>query len=56
MRFQLQLSTYHVQANDLTVGLLQLAELGHEVPEAGLGDNSVGRENPHYEHIRSVSQ
>lgn len=40
------ISTYHVQGNDLAVGLLQLAELSHEVPETGLGDHSVGGEDP----------
>lgn len=41
------LSTYHVQADDLAVGLLQLAELSHEVPEPGLGNNGVGRKDAH---------
>lgn len=39
--------TYHVQADDLTVGLLDLAELHQEVPEAGLGDHSVRRKYAH---------
>lgn len=39
--------TYHIDADDLTVGLLDLAELGQEVPEPGLSDNSVGREDAH---------
>lgn len=39
--------TYHVQADDLTVGLLQLAELSKEVPEPGLSDNGVGRKDAH---------
>lgn len=41
------LSTYHVQADDLAVGLLQLTELGHEVPETRLGDHGVGRKDAH---------
>ena len=41
------IDTYHVQADDLAVGLLQLAELSKEVPEAGLGDNGVGRKDAH---------
>ena len=40
-------STYHVQADDLAVGLLQLAELSHEVPEPRLGDDGVGRKDAH---------
>lgn len=39
--------TYHVQGNDLAVGLLQLAELSKEVPEPRLGDNSVRRKDAH---------
>lgn len=41
------LDTYHVQGDDLTVGLLQLAELSQEVPEPRLSDNGVGRKNTH---------
>lgn len=37
----------HVEADDLTVGLLDLTELGQEVPEARLGHNGVGREDAH---------
>lgn len=39
--------THLVQADDLTVGLLDLAELGEEVPETGLGDNIVRRKDTH---------
>ena len=39
--------TYHVQANDLAVRLLDLSELHQEVPEAGLGDDLIGGEDPH---------
>lgn len=41
------LSTYGVQADNLAVGLLQLAERSHEVPEARLGHNGVGRKDAH---------
>lgn len=36
-----------VQADDLTVGLLDLLQLGQEVPEAGLGNDLIGCENSH---------
>ena len=39
--------TYHVEADDLTVGLLDLAELGQEVPEPRLSHDSVGRKDAH---------
>lgn len=39
--------TYDVEGNDLSVGLLDLAELHQEVPEAGLGNHSVWRKNAH---------
>ena len=39
--------TYHVEADDLTVGLLDLLELGEEVPEARLGNNCVGSKDAH---------
>lgn len=39
--------THLVQADDLTVGLLDLAQLGKEVPETGLGDNIVRRKDTH---------
>lgn len=40
-------NTYDVKGNDLSVGLLDLAELHQEVPEAGLGNHSVWRKNAH---------
>lgn len=43
----IEFDTYHVQADDLTVGLLDLTELGQEVPEPRLGHNSVGRKDAH---------
>lgn len=39
--------TYHVDADDLAVALLDLPELGQEVPEPRLGDDLVGREDAH---------
>ena len=39
--------THLVQADDLTVGLLDLAELGKEIPETGLGDDLVWRKDTH---------
>ncbi len=39
--------THLVQRDDLTVRLLDLAELAEEVPEPRLGDNIVGRKNTH---------
>lgn len=39
--------TYHVEADDLTVGLLDLLKLGEEVPEARLGNNCVGSKDAH---------
>lgn len=44
--------TYLVQADDLTVGLLDLAELGEEVPETALGNNGVGSEDTHAVELR----
>lgn len=38
---------YLVHGDDLAVCLLDLPQLREEVPEAGLGDNIVGRKNPH---------
>lgn len=40
-------ATYHIEADDLAVGLLDLPELGQEVPEPRLGHHSVGREDAH---------
>lgn len=39
--------SYLVQADDLAVGLLDLAQLGEEVPETALGDDIVGSEDAH---------
>ena len=39
--------TYLVQADDLTVGLLDLLQLHQEVPEARLGDDIIGGEDAH---------
>lgn len=41
-----------VERDDLAVGLLDLLELGQEVPEAGLGDNVVGSEDTHAVELR----
>ena len=40
-------STHLVQADDLTVGLLDLAELGKEVPESALGNDIVWSKDAH---------
>lgn len=45
--YGLSSKTYVVQADDLAVGLLDLLELGQEVPETGLGDNLIGSEDAH---------
>jgi hypothetical protein len=47
--------TYDVKGDNLTVGLLDLLQLAEVVPEAGLGDNVVGRKNPHAAERRSAS-
>ena len=39
--------TYHIEADDLTVGLLDLPELSQEVPEPRLGHDRVGRKDAH---------
>ena len=39
--------TYNVDADDLTVGLLDLSELHQEVPETRLCNNSVWGKNSH---------
>lgn len=39
--------TYHVDADDLTSGLLDLLQTAHEVPVTGLGDNIVGGKDAH---------
>ena len=38
--------------DDLTGHLLDLLQLGKEIPEAALGDNVVGRKNRHLEQRR----
>jgi len=43
---------YLVQGDDLSVRLLDLAQLGEEVPEPGLGDNIVGSEDAHPVQLR----
>lgn len=43
---------YLVQANDLTIGLLDLAQLGQEVPESTLGDHIVGCKDAHPVQLR----
>lgn len=45
-------AVYLVHGNDLAVGLLDLAELLQKVPEAGLGDNSVGSKDAHTVELR----
>jgi len=42
-----------VQADDLTVGLLDLAELGQEVPETALGNDIVGSKDAHAVELRA---
>lgn len=39
--------TYHVDADDLAVGLLDLAELHQEVPESRSSNHHIGSEHPH---------
>ena len=39
--------THLVQAYDLAVGLLDLAQLGEEVPESTLGNDIVGSKDAH---------
>ena len=39
--------TYHLDADDLTGGLLDLLETSQEVPVSGLGDRRVGSEDGH---------
>lgn len=45
--------TYHVDADDLTGGLLDLGKATQEVPETGLGDNLVRGEDAHAVERRS---
>lgn len=46
------IGTYHVETDDLSVGLLDLAELHQEVPESRLSDNIVGSEDAHAVQLR----
>ena len=40
-------ATYHVDADDLASGLLDLLETAQEVPEAGLSNDRIGSEDTH---------
>lgn len=40
-------STHQAAVDDLPRRLLHLPQLGHKVPEAGLGHHVVGGEDPH---------
>ena len=42
---------YLVDADDLAVNLLDLLQLAHEVPEAGLGNDLVGGKEAHAEKL-----
>jgi len=44
--------TYHIEGHNFTIGLLDLAEPGDEVPETRLGDNVVGRKYAHAVELR----
>jgi hypothetical protein len=44
--------TYHIDADNLAVGLLDLAELHQKVPESGLGNDLVRGEDPHAVQLR----
>lgn len=44
---RLDAATYHVAGDDLASGLLDLAETAKEVPEAGLSNDRIGREDAH---------
>lgn len=41
------IDTYHIQANNLTIGLLYLLQLREEVPETRLGYDIVGSKDAH---------
>lgn len=49
---QMTSRTYLVQSHDFAIRLLDLAELGEEVPEAGFGDDIVGGEDAHAVELR----
>jgi len=40
-------ATHHVDADNLSIGLLDLSQLHQEVPETGLCNNGVGRKYSH---------
>lgn len=40
-------TTHHIDGNNFSCGLLDLAQFAKEVPEARFGDHIVGREDPH---------
>ena len=44
--------TYHVECDDLAIGLLDLPDLRQEVPETRLGDNGVVGEDAHAVQLR----
>lgn len=44
-------ATYLVKANNLAVNLLDLLQLAHKVPEAGLGNDLVGGKEAHAEKL-----
>ena len=44
--------THNVDANNLAIRLLDLLQLAQEVPETGLGDDFVGREDAHAVELR----
>jgi hypothetical protein len=39
--------TYHIEADNLTIRLLDFAEFGQEIPESRLGNNGVRSEDAH---------
>lgn len=43
---------YRLDADDLASSLLDLPQTSQEVPESGLGDSRVGREDGHPVHVR----
>lgn len=49
---QLFFRIYLIKADNLAIGLLDLAELHQEVPESRLRDDRVGREDPHAVQLR----
>ena len=45
--------TYHIQRNNLAVCLLDLAQLGNEVPEPRLSNDIIHSEDAHAVELRS---